>query len=171
MTDSIIPCVPLRSNSHTERNKSQVWYFCCHLSSSMVFSRLCVLLIWNRATEQGLLMIFIGCKGKALCTACQITLLMVSLSGCLLSAKKERTSGEGRTILFLVTGKSFIHFFLWYLYFFSFKPCISSTSCSYSNGSNDLVAWEQDGERESSCIVGLSMDSERVLGTLLEMLC
>lgn len=73
-----------------------------HLPCSVVFSSLRILLILSfKGAEQDFMM-FKRCKGavKALCTACQITLLMASLSGCLVSTgeKKGQVGGANYSL-------------------------------------------------------------------------
>lgn len=100
-----------------------------------------------------------GGEVKALCTACQITFLMTSLSGFFISEKRKKKQGgevRGGSILFLVTAKSLIHFFICYLFLiFSFNSCISSFPVHIQMV---VITWQIEiwmwGERR--CIVGLS---------------
>lgn len=107
---------------------------------SVVFSSLCILLILTRGTEQGFMM-FKRCKGaaKALCTACQITFLMASLSGSLISVEKERTSGGSIPFSSLSQQNHSPVSLRGTFAILSFKPCFSNIQARNSNGSNDLV--------------------------------
>lgn len=84
-----------------------------------------------------------GGEVKALCTACQITFLMTSLSGFFMSEKRKKKQGRevrgGESFLFLVMPKSLIHFIKCYLFNLFFQFLHFKFSSSYSKGSNNLA--------------------------------
>lgn len=133
-----------RVQSHVDLNRQCL--IRCHFPPSVVFRCRHILSPLTRGTEQGFMM-FKRCKGiaKALCTACQITFLMASLTGFLLSAEKERTSGGSKPFSSLSQqNHSLVHLFvvLFFCLFLYFNSSFQSTCRTYSNGRNDFVVWD-----------------------------
>lgn len=104
---------------------------------------------------------------KALCTACQITFLMTSLSGFFISEKRKKKRGGGwgggfhSSLLFLVTAKSLIRFFILYLFLKKKKKSFLSSwafQVFWFRIQMVVITWQIEIKMwgENRCIVGLS---------------
>lgn len=145
----------LSSRIHLDLSRTRIQKTGCHLLS--VFSSQCDLFILTRGREQGVMKLK-RCKGaaKALCTACQITFLMASLSDFLISVEKERTSGGSIPFSSLSQQNHSPVSFYGTFAILSLKPCISSIPAQIQMA---VMTWsiESRMQKKANCIVSLSV--------------
>lgn len=125
----------------------KVRYTGCHFPPSLVYCSLHILSSLTKATEQGFNM-FKRCKGtaKTLGAACQITFLMASLSGCLVSLEKKGQVGRANPFSPLSQrNHSLSRLSLWCLCFLFlplFNPFFKVHPAYIQHGGNDFVGNE-----------------------------